>query len=99
MKKYYNPKNKKIEPLFETLNPVFRVSCCHEPVIGDKGAAVYLIVEATDEEQAKDKAMLNPEFTKHIRTKDFNRKYLDAYKPSGLYVIGKVEYYEGDPRL
>jgi hypothetical protein len=99
MKKYYNPLTKRNEDLFDTLNPVFTVSCHHEPVIGDKGAAVYLIVEAKDEEEAKNKALANNEFTKHIRMKDFDRRCLEVFKPSGLYVIGKVDYYEGDPRL
>jgi hypothetical protein len=99
MEKYFNPKNQKTEELFTSLNPVYSVSCHNEPVIGDKGAAVYLIVEAENEEQAKDKALLNHEFTKHIRMKDFNKKWLSVYKPSGLYVIGKVDFYEGDPRL
>jgi hypothetical protein len=97
--KVFNPITKKNQDLFDYLNPVFTVSCHHGHVIGDKGAAVYLIVEAKNEEDAMDKAMLNPEFTKHIRMKDFNKKYLSVHKPSGLYVIGKVDYYEGDPRL
>ena len=107
MEKYFNPKSKKIEPLFETLCPVFTV-CCRTPdiVIGDKGASVSLNVEVCGKivleyiEEAKDKALLNPEFVKHIRMKNFDKdKHLVVYKPSGLYIIGRVEYNEGDPRL
>jgi hypothetical protein len=101
MEKYYNPKSKKIEPIFESLNPVFKV-CCRTPniVVGDKGCAVYFIVEARDEEDAKDKVMLNNEFTKHLNMKNFKRNmHLDVYRPTGLYVIGQVDYHEGDPRL
>ena len=103
MEKYYNPKTKKNQDLFETetLCPVFRV-CCRTPniVIGDKGCAVYLNVEACNENEAKDKALLNKEFTKHLYLKDFNKdKHLEVYTPSGLYVIGRVEYHEGDERL
>jgi len=99
--KVYNPKTKKNQELFETetLCPVFSVSCHHTPVIGDKGAAVYINVEAKNEEEAKEKAMRNSEFTKHIRMKDFDKKYLQVHTPTGLYVIGRVDYYEGDPRL
>jgi len=46
-----------------------------------------------------DKAILNQEFTKHLDMDRFSRKCLSTYKPSGLYVIGKVEYFEGDERL
>jgi hypothetical protein len=100
MKEYFNPKENKMTDLFETLSPVFSVSC-HIPnvVIGYKGAAVYINVEAKDEEDAMNKALANPEFTKHIRMKEFERKHLDTYKPTGLYVIGRVEYFEGDERL
>jgi deoxyribodipyrimidine photolyase len=100
MKKYFNPKEKKMEDLFETLCPVFSVSCRTPNVVnGYKGAAVYINVEAKDEEEAMNKAIANPEFTKHIHMKDFERKYLETYKPTGLYVIGRVEYFEGDERL
>lgn len=98
--KVFNPSTKKNQDLFDSLNPVFTVSCSYPDIVnGDKGAAVYIIVEAEDEERAKDKAMLNSEFTKHLHMKRFERRYLSVYKPSGLYVIGKVDYYEGDPRL
>jgi hypothetical protein len=97
--KVYNPKTKLNQDLFETLNPVFMVSCITPNiVIGNNGASVRIVVEAEDEEKAKDKALLNSEFTEHLRMKDFKRFYLETYKPSGLYVIGKVDYFEGEQR-
>lgn len=102
MKKYYNPETKKQhEDLFEELCPVFTV-CCRTPNIVDgyKGAAVYLNVEACNEEEAKNKALKNKAFTEHLHMKTFNKdRHLDVYRPNGLYVIGRVEYFEGDPRL
>lgn len=103
MEKYFNPKTKKAQDLFEieTLCPVFQVRCSTpDIVIGDKGASVYIIVEACNEDEAMEKALLNKEFLKHLRMKDFvKEKHLNVYKPSGLYVIGRVHYNEGDPRL
>ena len=102
MKKYYNPKTKKNQDLFEieSLCPVFTVSCTTpDIVIGDKGASVFIIVEANDEEEARDKVLQNKEFTKHVRMGYLQKKHLGIHKPTGLYVIGKVNYYEGDPRL
>jgi hypothetical protein len=96
--KYFNPKTKKTQKLFDTLNPVYKVRY-ENPLVGDKGEAVYITLEANNEEEAKDKAMLNKEFTKHIFMKYYDRKYLQAYKPIGNYVIGKIEYFSGDPRL
>jgi hypothetical protein len=99
--KYYNPKTKKMQKLFDELVPVFTVGCTNNNVVsGDKGCAVYFTTEAQDEEHAKDKAMLNTHFMSHIRdVKNFDRKYLHVYKPVGNYVIGKVWYFEGDERL
>jgi hypothetical protein len=102
MEKYYNPKTKRNQDLFEieSLCPVFTVRCdTPDIVIGDKGASVSVVIEANDEEDAVNKATLNKEFTKHIRMNYFQTKHLRVYKPSGLYVIGKVDYYEGDTRL
>ena len=103
MEKYFNPKTKKSQDLFEldSLCPVFTVRCnTPDIVIGDKGSSVSLIVEACNEDEAMEKALLNKEFVSHIRMKGFiKEKYLNVYKPSGLYVIGRVEYNEGDPRL
>jgi hypothetical protein len=96
--KYFNPKTGKTQKLFDTLNPVYTVRYVN-PYVGDKGEAVYITLEANEEEEAKDKAMLNKEFTKHIFMKYYDRKYLTAYKPSGNYVINKVQYFSGDPRL
>ena len=56
-------------------------------------------VAASNEEEAIAKVMKTKEFTKHIRMKDFDKKYLSVYRPVGNYVIGKVEYFEGDKRL
>lgn len=89
--KYYNPKSKKMEDMWETLVPVYTVR--YEM---PEGKMVYITLEAQNEEEAKDKAMVNPKFIEHIPIKDFDREYLTAYKPSGLYVIGRVEYFEGD---
>jgi hypothetical protein len=96
--KVFNPTTKATQDMFDSLNPVFEVSCTYPNiVIGDKGAAVRLIVEAENKENAIGKAMLNPEFTKHLRPG--YEHYLDVTTPTGLYVIGKVNYHEGDPRL
>jgi len=97
MEKYFNQEAKKTEGLFETLNPVYRV-VYKNPIVGNRGESVYITLEANNEEQAKEKAMQNKEFTGYIFMKYFDGKYLKAYKPTGLYVIGKVEYFEGDPR-
>jgi hypothetical protein len=98
MNKFFNPITKKMEKLFETLIPVYTV-CYENPLVGNKGESVYITLEAEDENDAKIKAMNNDEFTSYIQGKYFNRKYLKAYKPTDLYVIGQVKYYEGDPRL
>ena len=95
--KVYNPKTKKAQDLFETLIPVFTVGYTG---INNKGCAVYINVSAKNEEVAKDIAIANKEFMKYIHNKKtFNKKYLHVFKPSGNYVIGSIEYYEGDPRL
>jgi len=95
---YTNPKTKKAQKLFDTLNPVYTVRYIN-PTCGYKGEALYLTVEANSEEEAKDLAMENKKFVGHIYMKYYDKKYLDAYKPIGNYVIGRVDYYEGDPRL
>ena len=98
--KYTNPKTGKPQKLFDTLIPVFMVCCRNDNAVkGYKGCAVYIAVEAADEEEAKNKAMKIKNFTNYLELKYFNRKMLDAYKPTGNYVIGKVNYYEGDERL
>jgi len=99
--KVFNAKTKKNQDLFETLIPVFTVGCTNDNVVnGDKGCAVYINVSAEDEFHAMDKAMLCEEFMQHITDKqNFDRRYLSVFKPTGNYVIGKVSYYEGDPRL
>ena len=88
--KLFNEKTKKTEDLFKTLIPTFTV-CCTTPNIvnGDKGCGVYITVSAENEE-----------FMSHIYNKDeFDKKYLKTFKPTGNYVIGRVQYFEGDPRL
>lgn len=99
--KVFNPKTKKNQDLFETLIPVFTVGCTNDNIVnGDKGCAVYINVSAENEELAKNLALANEEFMSHIHDqKNFDKKYLVAFKPTGSYVIGKVSYYEGDPRL
>ena len=96
--KFYNPKTKKTQKLFEDpLQDVWQVRY-QNPLVGDKGECLYLVVEASDMEFAMNKAMANEEFTSHIYMKYYDKRYLTAYKPMGNYVIGKVIYFEGDPR-
>ena len=99
--KVFNTKTKKNEDLFETLIPTFTVCCTNDNIVeGYKGCAVYINVSAEDEDSAKDIALANEEFMSHIhKDVEFNKKYLKTFKPTGNYVIGKVKYYEGDPRL
>lgn len=97
MNKYYNPSEKKTENLFETLNPVYSVTY-ENPNFGNRGEYVSMVVEGKNEDEAKDNAMKNEEFSKHIFMKYFDKKHLKAEKPMGLYVIGKVNYYEGNSR-
>ena len=99
--KVFNPKTKKNQDLFETLIPVFTVGCTNDNLVnGDKDCAVYINVSAENEELAKNLALANEEFMSHIRDqKNFDKKYLHAFKPTGNYVIGKVSYYAGDVRL
>ena len=97
--KFYNPKTKKTQKLFEDpLQDVWQVRY-QNSLVGDKGEALYLVVEANDKETAKHLAMANEEFKSHIFMKYYDEKYLTAYKPMGNYVIGKVVYFEGDSRL
>lgn len=95
---FFNRNTGKMQKLFGVLNKVYTVRYSNHEV-GWKGEALYITIEAENEELAKDKAMQNIEFTKHIEMKYFKRKCLQAYQPKGNYVIGRVEYYEGDPRL
>lgn len=95
---YTNRETGKAQKLFDILVPVYTVSYIN-PLVGDKGEALYLTLEANSEEQAKELAMQNQEFTGHIFMKYYDKKYLTAYKAKGNYVIGKVDYYSGDPRL
>ena len=96
---YTNPKTGKTQKLFDTLESVYGVFCSETITIGDKGCSVNMNVAASNEEEAITKVMKTKEFTKHIRMKDFDRKYLSVYRPVGNYVIGKVSYFEGDERL
>ena len=95
---FFNPKTKKTQKLFDALNKVWTVRY-NNPNCGWKGEAVYITIEADNEEQAKDYAMQVQKFTKHIEMKYYNRKCLSAYRAKGNYIIGEVKYYEGDERL
>lgn len=99
--KVYNPKAKKTQDLFETLIPVFSVSCTNDNIVnGYKGCAVRINVSAEDEVSAMELAINNEEFMSHIYDKKtFDKKYLKVFKPTGSYVIGAVDYFKGDPRL
>ncbi len=72
-----------------------------DPMRGNKGECVYITLYADSEEQAKDMAMENMEFVKHIYMKGYDRKYLTAFEPSEYKFseLRKVIYYEGDERL
>jgi len=95
MNKYFNPITNKTERLFESLNTVYTVSYFNPKVDGDNDY-LRITIESENEDEAKIKAMNNDEFTKHIKGKYFDRKYLKVSIPTGLYVIGKVEYYNED---
>lgn len=95
---YHNTKTGKIQKLFDVLNKVWTVRYVNHEV-GDKGEALYITLEAENQIDAVEKAMKNKKFTKHIEMKYFSLKCLSAYEPKGNFVIGKVEYFEGDPRL
>lgn len=69
------------------------------PICGDKGEAVYIAVYADNEEHAKDEAMEYTKFTEHIYMKYYDKKYLHAYRAKRDQIVGRVEYFEGDPRL
>ena len=99
--KVFNPTTKKNQDLFETLIQVFTVCVTNDEMVdGHKGASVYINVSAENEELAKNLALTNEEFMSHIRDqKNFDKKHLNTFKPTGNYVIGKVKYFAGDPRL
>lgn len=100
--KLFNPKTKKNEGLFESLIPTFMVGCTTPNMVnGDKGSAVYIVVSAETKDMARDIASANEEFMSHISDKkNFDKnKHLVVFDPDGSYVIGKVMYFEGDPRL
>jgi hypothetical protein len=70
-----------------------------DPNAGNKGEAVYMTVSAGDEQQAKTAALSCSEFSQHITPEFYDARYLKAYPATGNYVIGKVQYFQGDPRL
>jgi len=88
----------KLNTLFENLVPTWTIRY-EDPTRGNKGEAVYYTISANTEDEAKTLALANPEFTQHILPEHFEKRYLTAFEASGNYVIGKVEYFEGDPRL
>ena len=96
--KYSNRETGKTQKLFDKLNPVFTVRYIN-PTCGDKGEALYMTVAAETPEKAIEWAMSKKEFTNHIYMKYYDKKYFEVYPATGNYVIGKVLYYEGDPRL
>ena len=95
---FFNRNTGKMQKLFTELNKVYTVRYVNHEV-GDKGEALYITVEAETPRLAVDKAMQTQMFVAYIQMKYFNEKCLHAYQPKGSYVIGKVEYFEGDPRL
>ncbi len=97
---YHNPKTGKPEKLFGTLIPVFTVCCTNDNLInGYKGCAIYYTIQAYNEQEAKEKALKNKEFTKHFSIDPIEERYLTVFKPTGNYKIGEVKYFEGDERL
>lgn len=73
--------------------------CYRNPFVGNKGNALYITLEARSSRCAQAEAMANKEFRNHIYMKYFDEKYLEAYAPCEEYELGKIEYFEGDPRL
>jgi hypothetical protein len=96
---YTNPETGKTQKLFDILIPVFAVRCDEPAVKGHKGCSVIMYVNAPNEKNAIDKALKNKEFTSYIDIKYFDRKYLSVCKPTGIYKIDEVIYFEGDERL
>ena len=99
----FNKDTGETQRLFDekTLIKSYLVSVTNDNIVnGDKGCAVFIVVSAEDLDHAKDKAMLCEEFMKHISDrKTFERKHLQVSVAQGSYVIGKVQYFSGDPRL
>ena len=98
--KYINKETGKPQELFdeETLIPTWTVKY-GDPNSGNKGEAVYMTLSAKDEQQAKTLALACSEFNQHITPDFYDSRYLSAYEATGNFVIGRVEYFEGDPRL
>jgi len=96
---YTNSETGKTQKLFDILTPVFAIRCDEPAVKGYKGCSVIIFVDAPNEKSAIDIALKNKKFTNHIDIKNFDRKYLTVYKPTGNYKIGEVIYFEGDERL
>ncbi len=86
MKSYFNTKIRKLQGLFDTLVPVFQVR------YENPDSVILLTVEANTVEEAKAKALQNKEFTDLIVLEQYSEKHLYAYKPEGLYVVGKIEF-------
>ena len=98
--KYFNKETKKTQKLFceEVLVPTWTVRY-EDPNTGNKGEALYMTVSAKSEDEAKTQALACSGFNQHILPQHFEKRYLTAYKARGNYVIGEVQYFEGDPRL
>jgi hypothetical protein len=75
--------------------------CYGNPLAGNKGEALYYNCRARDNKDAIRQAMRCGEFTEKILMKYFDFKYFKTFKPQfpKEEEIGKVQFYEGDPRL
>jgi len=75
--------------------------CYSNPLVGDKGEALYYTCLARNNKHAIQQAMRCSEFVDKIYMKHFDYKYFNAFKPKfpEKEEIGKVRYFEGDPRL
>ena len=82
----------------ETLIPTWTVRY-EDPTRGNKGESVTMTVSANSEDDAKVQALGCRDFTQHILPEHYDSRYLTAFKARGNYVIGEIQYFEGDPRL
>jgi hypothetical protein len=75
--------------------------CYENSIVGYKGEALYYTCKALTDKDAINQAMRCEEFFSKIYMKHFDFKYFKAFKPQYPQKdeIGKVQYFEGDPRL